>query len=489
MKPTASVIIPVHNAEEVLAEQLSALADQSDAPPFEVLVVLNRCADRSGAVAIRYQSALELTVLEANEKQSASYARNLGAARAAGPYLLFCDADDRVGDRWVVEMVNALAGTDADFVGGHPIVDRRNLPRWIYDDFYRETDSDGLNRHFPGLLYPITASFGISRAAFDAVGGFDDSFPATGHEDIDLTARLGRAGFRIGVAPKADVLYRPRTAFRALVRQRRGYADGGAHSLFKDGTPIVPQSLLDELRTIARLVGRLVVRDKQWRPTALTANALDEWFRYRRTQALPNERLRASTPADLVLDFTIDPATPVVGGLALLAPAWQGYRYATEGAGPAALALLSRLVEPGDIVVDAGADIGVATLCAALLLKGSGRVVSVDADVRDRDLISRNVQRHGVADLVSVAATLDADAIRHDEISVARIDLQRAPMANGLARFDEDRWSLWVVDEIHRTASRISASDPRGSSRVVLATPRSRDADVEAAIRNMGEHR
>jgi glycosyltransferase involved in cell wall biosynthesis len=482
MEPTASVIVPVHNAAGVLAEQLKALVDQADAPPFEVIVVLNQCVDGSDSVARGYDFQLQLTICEANEQQSAAYARNEGAARSSAPYLLFCDADDRVGDRWVREMVRSLVETDADYVGGRTIVDRCNLATWIYEDFYQATDRDGLNLHYPGLRYPMTASFGISRAAFEAVGGFDQSFPGTGHEEIDLTARLARSGYRVGFASKAELLYFPRTTFRGLMRQRRGYAIGGAYSLLKDRTPIVPQSVLEESRRLLKIAGRLVIKDKQWRATAVAANALDDWFRYYTTQRLPNDRLRASTPADLVLDFTIDPEAPIVGGLALLARASDAYRHATEGVAPASLALLAATVQPGDVVLDAGADIGVVTLCAAMLTGRSGRVISIEPDPRARELLVRNVERHRVGDRVIVAATLDADAVpSREELSLARIDTQRAGMANALARFNSDEWRLWGVDENARTALRFASADGAQSA-VVLAIQLGRDTDVDSTI-------
>jgi GT2 family glycosyltransferase len=486
MDPTASVIVPVRNAEKLLAEQLNALANQADAPPFEVIVALNQCDDRSDLVARAFHSRLELTIVEANEKQSAAHARNAGAARASAPYLLFCDADDRVGHCWVREMVRALADTDADFVGGRAFVDRNHLPRWVYDAFYRDIDAEGLNLHYPGLRYPLTASFGVSREAFEAVGGFDESFPGTGHEEIDLTAQLGRAGYRVGVASKAEVLYRPRTSFRSLTRQRRLYAKGGAYSLFKEGTPIAPQSLFDEISVLARTVGRLVLREKQWRPTALAAIALDEWFRYRATQRLPNERLTASTPADLILDFTVDPAAPVVGGLTLLAPASQGYRNAIEGVAPTSLALIPDLVQRGDVVLDVGADIGVVTLSAAFLVGRSGRVVSVEPEPRARGLMLRNAERHDVADRVAVMPAFDADgSTPAAQIGLARIDTRRVGAANGLTRFHPDQWSLWAVDENERSVSPIRAAGDAAPQAVVLATPRRRDSEVDAAIRRL----
>ena len=50
----ASVVIPVHNADEHLSFQLEALAAQTTSRAFEVIVVLNRCSDRSEQIAEAY---------------------------------------------------------------------------------------------------------------------------------------------------------------------------------------------------------------------------------------------------------------------------------------------------------------------------------------------------------------------------------------------------------------------------------------------------
>ena len=64
---SASILIPAHNEESVLARTLDALLGSSDSPKFEVLVVCNGCSDRSAEIARRYAprlSVIELPVIE-----------------------------------------------------------------------------------------------------------------------------------------------------------------------------------------------------------------------------------------------------------------------------------------------------------------------------------------------------------------------------------------------------------------------------------------
>ena len=266
------------------------------------------------------------------------------------------------------------------------------------------------------------------------------------------------------------------------MQQRRGYANGGAYSLFKERTPIVPQSPFEEIRLLARIVGRLVVREKQWRPTALAANALDDWFRYYATQRLPNDRLTGPVPAQPVLDFTVDPTAPVIGGLALLAPVAQAYRHATEGIAPVSLKLVDELLRPGDVFLDYGADIGALTVCAAIRVGTSGRVISVEPEPRARDIIVQNTLRHRVSDRVAIVSMIDAAALDgREDVTMLRINTCHAALARP-SWLDPDLWTVWMVDEQACTATRRRSADARVNGCTLIALPASRDREVEAAI-------
>jgi hypothetical protein len=70
--------------------------------------------------------------------------------------------------------------------------------------------------HLPGCNLAVT------KAAFDAIGGFDARFHTAG-DDVDFCWRLREAGYRLGFAPGAFVWHRRRAGIRAFLRQQRGY--------------------------------------------------------------------------------------------------------------------------------------------------------------------------------------------------------------------------------------------------------------------------
>ncbi|MGC0318306.1 glycosyltransferase family A protein [Kitasatospora acidiphila] len=92
-QPLLSVVVPAYDQQGQLAECLDSILDQSFGG-FEVIVVADRSAQSPAAVA---QTADDrVSVLRLNAAVGVGRARNAGAARAQGRYLLFLDADHLV---------------------------------------------------------------------------------------------------------------------------------------------------------------------------------------------------------------------------------------------------------------------------------------------------------------------------------------------------------------------------------------------------------
>jgi GT2 family glycosyltransferase len=76
----------------------------------------------------------------------------------------------------------------------------------------------------PHAPYAQTANCAVRRAAFDAVGGFDEG--ARWGEDADLCWRLRAAGWELEERPGARVAHRNRDSLRALLAQQAGHGAG-----------------------------------------------------------------------------------------------------------------------------------------------------------------------------------------------------------------------------------------------------------------------
>ncbi len=80
--------------------------------------------------------------------------------------------------------------------------------RYLADDLDRDADHD--------VEQPAAACLLVRRAAFDAIGGFDEAFHPAWFEDVDFCRRLREAGWDLRYAASARVVHEGGVAMRAL---------------------------------------------------------------------------------------------------------------------------------------------------------------------------------------------------------------------------------------------------------------------------------
>ncbi|HQV17615.1 glycosyltransferase family 2 protein [Gordonia sp. (in: high G+C Gram-positive bacteria)] len=266
-----SVVIPVRNGVDVIDEQLSALANQDYLGPFEVIVADNGSTDSLRGHLDDHPLAdrIRLRWVDASGFPGAAYARNEGVRVAAGDFIAFCDADDRVYPEWLRELTAVAAYSEA--VGG--AVETHSLNSRLVQSWRPMLPSE-TPYEIPGYLrVPPTCSFGIWRQMFDKVGGFDTSYNR-GAEDADLAIRIQLAGGVLGHAPKALVAYRLRDTLRGIWSQSVMCGEGHAH-LYSDyrhyGMP------RDKWYVTVDLVLYVLVRNPLL-PTVLTRVPTGHWL-------------------------------------------------------------------------------------------------------------------------------------------------------------------------------------------------------------------
>ena len=195
---TISAVIPLYNGAPYIEESLASVFSQI-LPPDEVIVVDDGSTDDGPAIVERMALTHPITFLrKANGGQSS--ARNHGIVHSKGQLIALLDQDDA----WYP---NHLAELSAPFRQPH-------FPElgWVYSNL-DEVDESGkmvsrgcLHRahHVThpkrSLIHCLMADMFIlpsatvmARAAFDAVGGFDEQL--VGFEDDDLFLRMFRAGY------------------------------------------------------------------------------------------------------------------------------------------------------------------------------------------------------------------------------------------------------------------------------------------------------
>jgi glycosyltransferase involved in cell wall biosynthesis len=219
--PEITVIIPAYNAASTIDQQLDALARQDVPFAWELLVCDNGSSDDTRARAEGWLDRIPGTrVIDASRRRGVAAARNIGAEHAQAPLIVFCDADDVVGDVWLLRMYGALQNSTA--VAGSAELGLLNHPSgssvsWHPGDVITEP-------YWPEFPAAAGRNIGVHAAAFHQIGGFDEELIAG--EDIDFCWAIQSAGGTLTWCMDAVVHVRKRVGLRQISRQAYGYALG-----------------------------------------------------------------------------------------------------------------------------------------------------------------------------------------------------------------------------------------------------------------------
>ncbi len=237
-----SLVIPVRNNQAGLDRFLLALA-RIEHRPREVVVV-----DSASSTPVRLPSVpLELALLRVG-RPGAARARNAGWRAAGGSWILFSDSDCVPTETTLSGYTEALDGSVA-YAGIARSLHAGTLASY-YDtqQLLVPPPNDGQRP-----CYLVTANTLVHREALASVGGFDDSFPRAGGEDIDLAYRLRELG-TLSYAPASVVLHDFSDGLRGFVERCVRYGRGNWLLERRHGWPHRPRPFPPARRTPANWV-------------------------------------------------------------------------------------------------------------------------------------------------------------------------------------------------------------------------------------------
>jgi N-acetylglucosaminyl-diphospho-decaprenol L-rhamnosyltransferase len=220
-----AVVIVNYNTGAWLARCLRSLESARGDLVVDIVVVDNDSHDGSGDVAAEFPG-VRLIRNAANRYLSPAW--NQGAAATDAPYLLFLNPDTEwfagsVGDLLSVARADPGAGIVGPMlrnVDGTVYASGRRFPGLIDglghafvslvrsdNAFTRRYRMDDWDRSTARVVDWVSgACMLMPRAAFDAVGGFDERFPLYA-EELDLATRMRDAGFHVVFTPAAEVIH------------------------------------------------------------------------------------------------------------------------------------------------------------------------------------------------------------------------------------------------------------------------------------------
>ncbi|MCU0419609.1 MAG: glycosyltransferase [Cyclobacteriaceae bacterium] len=224
-QPCFSVIVPVYNRPEELAELLTSLAQQTQ-KPFEVVVVEDGSLRTSEKVVEAFSDRLSIQyAVKPNSGPGPS--RNFGFTLARGDYFVLFDSDCLLPAHYFETVTTALARQTIDAWGGP---DRGHASFSLLQRAMAYTMSSVLTTggirgkaHHIGRFQPRSFNMGLSRAVWEKTQGFRFDRLA---EDIELSIRMHQSGFAVVLIPEAYVFHKRRATFRQFFKQVFGFARG-----------------------------------------------------------------------------------------------------------------------------------------------------------------------------------------------------------------------------------------------------------------------
>lgn len=212
-----SIIVPVYNRPDEVADLIASLREQTDRH-FELVLI-----EDGSTIPCRRQAEQDALCLDIQyyyrENEGRSPARNYGMKVARGDYFVFVDSDCILPPDYVERLREQLSAHYSDCFGGpddahQSFTDLQKAINFSMTAFLTTGGIRGGKIRMEKFV-PRTFNMGFSRQVAETVGGFREMFS----EDIDMSTRIRRAGFGIELFRTVKVYHKRRVSMRKFWRQ------------------------------------------------------------------------------------------------------------------------------------------------------------------------------------------------------------------------------------------------------------------------------
>lgn len=213
-----SLIAPTFGRPDEVQEFLESLT-QLKSKDFEVIIADGSPNDDVHPVCAPFLTQLPLRIIY-ERFLPVSDARNAAAAVATGEWLIFLDSDCIIPPDYLNHVENYLQNHSIHLFGGpdaahETFSDVQKAISYSMTSIFTTGGIRGGKKHV-GTFHPRGFNMGIRKDAFDAVGGYSDFRCG---EDIELSIRLIKSGYKSALITEAYVYHKRRTDFQKFSKQ------------------------------------------------------------------------------------------------------------------------------------------------------------------------------------------------------------------------------------------------------------------------------
>jgi glycosyltransferase involved in cell wall biosynthesis len=218
--PLVSILIPVYNAEQWIAETLNSVLNQSW-KNIEIIVVDDGSKDRS--LDIIYQFNDPRLKIFKQENKGGSAARNMAFSKSYGEFIQYLDADDLLDKDKIERQLNAIKGNQLSLLSGpyyvfHETIKNAKLKEEIA---YRNYDNsfDWVMENFQQKTMFSPNCWLVPRKLIEKAGPWNEQL--TYNDDSEFFIRLALNASRITFVKDAVSYYRKENPKSVSARKDR----------------------------------------------------------------------------------------------------------------------------------------------------------------------------------------------------------------------------------------------------------------------------
>lgn len=218
---TVTIIVPCYNGEKSLSAAIHALEKCRDENVCEIIVVNDGSTDKSLEIAQELKdSSLINRVINHAVRCGKSASINHAARFAISDLILVIDSDTQLEKNAITEMITCFSDEKVAGVSGNILVRNSNtsfISSLQSIEYLISITTGKTFVDYVGCMSCISGACSMfRRSVFLDLGGMDVG-PG---EDLEITLRLRRAGYKVKFAPNALSYTNVPETFSALIRQR-----------------------------------------------------------------------------------------------------------------------------------------------------------------------------------------------------------------------------------------------------------------------------